>query len=57
MDIYVTLVWASAVRRSRTFEEGYWSSDNIHDPVDPVIINIDSDDEDDDDLYLDSDSE
>ncbi|MPC59656.1 hypothetical protein E2C01_053680 [Portunus trituberculatus] len=23
-------VWAGAVRRSRSFEEEYWSSDNIH---------------------------
>ena len=39
-------VWAGAVRRSRFFEEEYWSSDNIHDSVEPVIISMDSDDED-----------
>ncbi|XP_076035739.1 uncharacterized protein LOC143021858 [Oratosquilla oratoria] len=39
-------VWAGAVRRSRSFEEEYWSSDNIHESVEPVIITMDSDDED-----------
>ncbi|XP_050721155.1 uncharacterized protein LOC127001021 [Eriocheir sinensis] len=48
-------VWAGAVRRSQSFEEEYWSTDNIHQSVDPVIINLDSDDE--DDLFLESDGE
>ncbi|XP_076052663.1 uncharacterized protein LOC143032092 [Oratosquilla oratoria] len=39
-------VWAGAVRRSRSFEEEHWSSDNIHESVEPVIITMDSDDED-----------
>lgn len=48
-------VWAGAVRRARAFEDEYWSSDNIHEGVDPVTITIDSDDE--DELFLDSDDE
>ena len=43
------------VRRARSFEEAYWSSDNIHEGVDPIIINLDSDDE--DELFLDSDDD
>ena len=39
---------SSAVRRARSFEDAYWSSDNIHERVD-----LDSDDE--DELFLDSD--
>lgn len=51
-------VWAGAVRQSEHFEEQYWTSDNIHESVEPVIVNIGSDDEDgDDDLFLDSDEE
>ena len=46
-------VWAGAVRRSQGFEEEYWSTDNIHHNIDPVIINFDSDDE--EDLFLESD--
>ena len=46
-------VWAGAVRRARAFEDEYWSSDNIREGVDPVVINIDSDDE--GDLFVDSD--
>ena len=46
-------VWDGAIRRSRAFEEAYWSNDNIQRPVDPIIITINSDDE--DDLFLDSD--
>ena len=46
-------VWADAIRRSRSFENDYWSSDNIQNSVDPVIIDIESDGE--DDLFLDSD--
>ena len=48
-------VWAGAVRRSQSFEEQYWSTDNIHQSVDPVIINLDSDDE--VELFLESDGE
>ena len=47
-------VWAGAVRRSQSFEV-YWSTDNIHQSVDPVIINLGSDDE--DELFLESDGE
>ena len=51
-------VWAGAVRRSREFEDQYWMTDNIHDALEPVIINIDSDDEDgDDDFFIESDSD
>ena len=50
-------VWAGAVRRSRSFEEEYWSSDNIHEGVEPVIITIDSDDDDEDELFIHSDME
>ena len=50
-------VWAGAVRRSQQFEDEYWLTDNIHESVDPIIINIASDDEEEDDLYLDSDIE
>lgn len=46
-------VWEGAVKRSRFFEEEYWSSDNIHDSVEPVIISMDSDDE--DELFVHSD--
>ena len=50
---YVTKeVWEGAVRRSQAFEDEYWLTDNIHDCIDPIIINIASDDE--DDLFLDS---
>lgn len=49
-------VWAGAVQHSRRFEEEYWKTDNIHEGVEPVIINIASDDED-DDVFLDSDCE
>lgn len=48
-------VWEGAVRRSMAFEEAYWAMDNIHDPVGPFIVNIDSDDE--KDLYLESDED
>lgn len=52
-------VWLGAVRHSQNFEKGYWRSDNIHEGVEPVIINVASDDEseDDDDVFLDSDCE
>ncbi|KAK8383434.1 hypothetical protein O3P69_019074 [Scylla paramamosain] len=51
------LVWLAAVRHSQNYEKGYWRSDNIHEPVGPVIINVASDDEseEDDDVFLDSD--
>lgn len=48
-------IWAGAVKRSRSFEDNYWSSDNIHDSVQPVLISIESDDE--DELFLESDDE
>lgn len=48
-------IWAGAVRRAMAFEEEYWSSDNIHDTVEPVVISFDSDDE--DELFLDSDED
>ena len=58
VKLCATQVWAGAVRRSREFEDQYWMSDNIYDAVQPVIINIDSDDEDgDDDFFLESDSD
>ena len=52
-------VWLAAVRHSQNYEKGYWRSDNIHEPVGPVIINVASDNEseDDDDVFLDSDCE
>ena len=45
-------VWDGAVRHSRAFEDAYWSTDNIHKTVDPIVINIESDDE--EDLFFDS---
>ena len=48
-------VWEGSVRRSQAFEAQYWATDNVHDPVNTIIINIDSDDE--DDIFLDSDDE
>ena len=51
-------VWLGAVGHSQNFEKGYWRSDNIHEGVEPVIINVASDDEsEDDDVFLDSDCE
>jgi hypothetical protein len=49
-------VWSAAVRHSQNFEAGYWKADNIHKGVDPVVINIASDD-DSDDVFLNSDCE
>lgn len=49
-------VWAGAVQHSRKFEEEYWKTDNIHEGVEPVIINIDSAEED-DDVFFESDFE
>lgn len=37
------------------FEEDYWSSGNIHDSVEPVIVTFDCDDE--DELFHDSDED
>ena len=45
------------MKRSRAFEDRYWSMDNIQEPVGPIIINIDNDDEDMEDLYLDEDDD
>lgn len=50
-----TEIWEGAVRRAMKFEEDYWSSDNIHDSVEPVIVTFDCDDE--DELFLDSDDD
>ena len=50
-----TETWEGAVRRAMKFEDDYWSSDNIHDTVEPVIATFDSDDE--DDLFLHSDDD
>ena len=49
-------VWAGAVQHSRKFEDEYWNTDNIHEGVDPIIINTASDDED-DDIFFDSDDD
>ena len=48
-----TEIWEGSVRRAMKFEQDYWSSDNIHDSVEPVIVNLDFDDE--DELFLDID--
>ena len=51
-------ILAGAVRQSRHFEEEYWRSDNIHETVEPVIIDLASDDKDgDDELFLESEDE
>ena len=43
----------SPVRRSRAFEDEYWSTDNIHEGVDPGIISLDDDSDDDEEgLFL-----
>ena len=44
-------VWEGAVRRSTAFEDEYWCTDNIHERVNPVIIDMESDLE--DDLFVD----
>ena len=46
-------VWSGAVRRSRSFEDEYWVSDNIHERIEPVNIDIESDEE--DEYFLNSD--
>lgn len=54
-------VWSAAVTHSEKFEDGYWTADNIHVPIDPIVININSADDDsgdeDDDVFMDSDEE
>ena len=46
-------VWAGAVRRSRTFEDEFWSSYNVLETVCPIIIDVESNEE--DDFFLNSD--
>ena len=48
-------VWEGAVQRSQAFENEYWLIDNVRDRIDPIVVNVASDDE--DDLFLDSDEE
>ena len=48
-------VWEGAVRRAQAFEDEYWLTDNVQNSIDPVIVNIASDDE--DELFLESDGE
>ena len=48
-------VWEGAVQRSQAFEDSYWLTDNVRDCIDPIVVNVASDDE--DDLFLDSDGE
>ena len=43
---------ADAVQRFEAFEKKDWSTENIHDSVDPIIISLASDDEE-EDLILD----
>ena len=50
-------VWSAAIKRSRDFENYYWSTDNIHESVGPIVVCLDTDDEDDDDVFLFSDDE
>ena len=40
-------VWAGAVRRPRSFEDGYRTTDNIQESIDRIIITADDDDDDD----------
>ena len=48
----------SPVRRSRAFEDEFWSTDNIHEGVDLIIINLDDDsDDDEEDLFLHNDQD
>ncbi|XP_066958646.1 uncharacterized protein [Macrobrachium rosenbergii] len=47
--------WTGVIHQSLRFEEEYWTLDNIHESVEPLIINIATDDEvEDEDLFLDS---
>ena len=48
-------LWEGAVRRAQAFEDEYWLTDNVQNSIDPVIVNIASDDE--DELFLESDGE
>ncbi|KAK8404000.1 hypothetical protein O3P69_000215 [Scylla paramamosain] len=50
--LIATKVWAGAVRRSRSFEEEYWSSDSIHEGMEPVTITINIDSDDEDELFV-----
>ena len=54
-------IWSAAVTHSQNYEDAYWRTDNIHEPIDPIIINITSADDDsedeDDDVFMDSDEE
>ncbi|XP_066953386.1 uncharacterized protein [Macrobrachium rosenbergii] len=50
-------VWAGSVRRSRSFEASYRSTDNMHDSIDPVIISLDSDTDDEVHLLSESDED
>ena len=52
-------VWFSVVKHSEKFEREYLESDNIHEGVDPVIVNIASnvESEDEYDVFLNSDCE
>ena len=52
-------IWFSAVEHSNKFEREYWQADNIHEGMDPVIVNIasDAEREDEDDVFLNNDSE
>lgn len=45
--------WEGAVRRAQDFKKEYWETDNVHDQLNPIIINLDSDDE--DNIFLDRD--
>ena len=45
--------WTGAVQHSEAFEKDYWSADNIHDSVGP-IINIIANDEEEENFVLNS---
>lgn len=48
-------VWGAAIKCTKKFESYYWSTDNIHESVEPVVVSLDTDDE--NDLFLESDEE
>ncbi|XP_066969118.1 uncharacterized protein [Macrobrachium rosenbergii] len=51
-------VWTGVILQSQRFEEEYWTLDNNHESLEPVIINIATDDEDEDEeLFLDNEGE
>ena len=50
-------VWKAAIQRSKEFERHYWSTDNIREPVGPVIVSFDSDDDEEEDFFLETDDE